>query len=283
VNPHATIAIQKIPRKIPRKIPQTNPTPPDESDTTGQVFFQIRMIPTPPDESDRLQPPHNPLVAGSIPAGPTTKRLFRDASLTPNIFSQQARPKMGKAQVTSGEQESVEKERAKRIRVERNIYKRTDMGAETYEVRAYVARKANGSPHHEYRYITGTLSDARDALTTLKAEVIAGKYRVPVVEPSGTDVANEEPRLDEWDDLTKVNDAIEGWRLNGWQDLSPSTTRRYISIFQVHVKDTIGKDRVSELTPLQSRDLLPRSQGQGPFAVERAPDPSAAAQGLLSR
>jgi integrase len=156
---------------------------------------------------------------------------------------------MGKAQVTSGEQESVEKERAKRIRVERNIYKRTDMGAETYEVRAYVARKANGSPHHEYRYITGTLSDARDALTTLKAEVIAGKYRVPVVEPSGTDVADEEPRLDEWDDLTKVNDAIEGWRLNGWQDLSPSTTRRYISIFQVHVKDTIGKDRVSELTP----------------------------------
>src|SRR5665213_550423 len=57
--------------KIPRKIPQTNPTPPDESDTTGQVFLQIRMIPTPPDHSDRLQPPHNPSVVGSIPTGPT--------------------------------------------------------------------------------------------------------------------------------------------------------------------------------------------------------------------
>jgi hypothetical protein len=67
MNPHATIAVQKIPRKIPH----TNPTPPDESDTTGQVFFQIRMIPTPPDHSDGLQPPHNPSVVGSIPTGPT--------------------------------------------------------------------------------------------------------------------------------------------------------------------------------------------------------------------
>ena len=68
MNPH-TIPIEKIPRKIP----QTNPTPPDESDTTGQVFFQIRMNPTPPDHSDRLQPPHNPSVVVSIPTGPTKR------------------------------------------------------------------------------------------------------------------------------------------------------------------------------------------------------------------
>jgi hypothetical protein len=68
MNPHA-VPIEKIPRKIP----QTNPTPPDESDTTGQVFLQIRMNPTPPDHSDRLQPPHNPSVVGSIPTGPTSK------------------------------------------------------------------------------------------------------------------------------------------------------------------------------------------------------------------
>jgi hypothetical protein len=68
MNPHATTATIQ---KIPRKIPHTNPTPPDESDTTGQVFFQIRMNPTPPDHSDGLQPPHNPSVVGSIPTGPT--------------------------------------------------------------------------------------------------------------------------------------------------------------------------------------------------------------------
>jgi hypothetical protein len=57
--------------KIPHFIPQTNPTPPDESDTTGQVFFDSRMIPTPPDESDRMHPSFNPKVPGSRPGRPT--------------------------------------------------------------------------------------------------------------------------------------------------------------------------------------------------------------------
>src|ERR1017187_4990277 len=57
---------------IPIRHHRTNPTPPDESDTTGQVFFRIRMNPTSPDQSDRLQPPHNPSVVGSIPTGPTS-------------------------------------------------------------------------------------------------------------------------------------------------------------------------------------------------------------------
>jgi hypothetical protein len=73
MNPHATIAIQKIPRFIPH----TNPTPPDESNTTGQVLLQIRMNPTSPDYSERLQPPHNPSVVGSIPTGPTRKNRAR--------------------------------------------------------------------------------------------------------------------------------------------------------------------------------------------------------------
>src|SRR5665213_1903525 len=57
--------------EIPRFIPHTKPTPPDESDITGPVFFQIRMNPTSPDHSDRLRSPHNPSVVGSIPSGPT--------------------------------------------------------------------------------------------------------------------------------------------------------------------------------------------------------------------
>jgi hypothetical protein len=57
--------------EIPRFIPHTKPTPPDQSDTTGQDFHQFRMNPTPPDHSDRLHPPHNPSVVGSIPTGPT--------------------------------------------------------------------------------------------------------------------------------------------------------------------------------------------------------------------
>jgi hypothetical protein len=57
--------------KIPHFIPQTNPTSPDQSDTTGQVFFEIRMIPTPPDESDHMHPSFNPKVPGSRPGRPT--------------------------------------------------------------------------------------------------------------------------------------------------------------------------------------------------------------------
>ena len=67
MNPYAGIAVQKIPRKIPH----TKPTPPDQTDVTGQVFFQFRMNPTSPDHSDHLHPPHNPPVVGSIPTGPT--------------------------------------------------------------------------------------------------------------------------------------------------------------------------------------------------------------------
>jgi len=56
---------------IPCFIPQTKPTRPDQADTTGECFFQIRMNPTSPDQFDRLQPPHHPSVVGSIPTGPT--------------------------------------------------------------------------------------------------------------------------------------------------------------------------------------------------------------------
>jgi hypothetical protein len=62
-------------QKIPRFIPHTNPTPPDESNTAGQVFFRIRMNPTSPDQSDRLQPPHNLSVVGSIPTGPINQAV----------------------------------------------------------------------------------------------------------------------------------------------------------------------------------------------------------------
>jgi hypothetical protein len=58
--------------KIPRFIPQTKPTSPDQTDITGQAFFQFRTEPTPPDHSDRMHPPHNPSVVGSIPTGPTS-------------------------------------------------------------------------------------------------------------------------------------------------------------------------------------------------------------------
>src|ERR1035437_8302259 len=68
-NWHATISVGRIPRFIPH----TNPTRPDESDTTEQVFFQIRINPTRPDQSNHWYPPHTPSVVGSTTAGPTSR------------------------------------------------------------------------------------------------------------------------------------------------------------------------------------------------------------------
>jgi integrase len=39
------------------------------------------------------------------------------------------------------------------------------------------------------------------------------------------------------------------WQLNGWQDLSPSTTRRYRSIWSTHIQNSIGKRAIFSLGP----------------------------------
>jgi len=44
-----------------------------------------------------------------------------------------------------------------------------------------------------------------------------------------------------------INMAILAWKQNGWQDLSPSTTRRYDSIWTTHIKDSIGRRRITSL------------------------------------
>ena len=52
-----------------------------------------------------------------------------------------------------------------------------------------------------------------------------------------------------WDAETTVNDAIDGWIANGWDDLSPSTTTRYRSIVENHIRPTIGRVRIVDLSP----------------------------------
>jgi hypothetical protein len=60
-------------QRIPRNFPRTIPTPPDETDTTAQDFFDSRMIPTSPDGSNHPHPSFNPKVPGSRPGRPTSK------------------------------------------------------------------------------------------------------------------------------------------------------------------------------------------------------------------
>ena len=59
-----------------------------------------------------------------------------------------------------------------------------------------------------------------------------------------------EPETQQWSGATTVNNAIEGWRQNGWDDLSPVTSRRYENLWKVHIQKTIGKERIAALDSL---------------------------------
>jgi hypothetical protein len=54
-------------------------------------------------------------------------------------------------------------------------------------------------------------------------------------------------RRTRWGPTTTVNDTIDTWRANGWDDLSPKTARHYESIWRVHIEPTIGRRRIVEL------------------------------------
>ena len=57
--------------------------------------------------------------------------------------------------------------------------------------------------------------------------------------------------------------AIKAWQDNGWQDLSPSTTLRYASIWTTHIKDSIGRRQIATLGPYDVELYLRRLKSEG--------------------
>lgn len=51
-----------------------------------------------------------------------------------------------------------------------------------------------------------------------------------------------------WGPVTTVNDAVDAWRTNGWEDLSPKTSRGYEEIWRRYIRDGIGTEQISELS-----------------------------------
>jgi len=105
---------------------------------------------------------------------------------------------------------------------------------DVYELRVYVGRDLSGRVRHRYERFTGNKRGAQRALAALVTEVEQAR---DVVDPENI-----------WASSTTLNAAFDAWKLNGWQDLSPSTTRRYESIWQVHVERSIGRRKISELS-----------------------------------
>ena len=83
-----------------------------------------------------------------------------------------------------------------------------------------------------------------------------------------------------WGHATTVNDAIAGWRLNGWDDLSPTTTRRYeVDLASTGTRhDRPPADRRPH--PVGLRAVLPQVEGPRPESGERALRPTDAAPGM---
>lgn len=66
-----------------------------------------------------------------------------------------------------------------------------------------------------------------------------------------------------WGRATTVNDAIAGWMENGWQDLSPSTVRRYRSLVKTHIEEAIGKRPIASLSPYDVELFLRTLKAKG--------------------
>jgi integrase len=104
----------------------------------------------------------------------------------------------------------------------------------TWELRIYLGRDSEGKIRHRHATFRGTRKQAERELARLVAEQDARPAPVP-----------DEPRR--WSGTTTVNDSIEAWRDNGWDDLSPKTVRHYESIWRVHIEPTIGRRQIASL------------------------------------
>ncbi len=118
-----------------------------------------------------------------------------------------------------------------------SLRRRPDRGTDAWELRVFLGRDSRGNVRHKSHTFRGSQRAAEKELARLAIT---------------QDVVPEEPPEEanrSWGRQTTVNDAIEGWKLNGWGDLSPVTSQRYESVWRVHIQGTIGRERVATLTP----------------------------------
>lgn len=119
-----------------------------------------------------------------------------------------------------------------------------------WELRVYLGRDGQGRVKHRSVTFRGSKRQAERTMSRLIAEQDSAPGPVP---EAGRD----------WGPGTTVNQAIEGWRLNGWGDLSPNTVRRYESIWALHVRDRIGRSKIASLGPYDVERYLRQLKEEG--------------------
>lgn len=106
-----------------------------------------------------------------------------------------------------------------------------------WELRIFIGRDEFGRVRHRHVTVEGSKRSAERELARLVAEQDK--------EPERPATRGEAA----WGPTTTINDAIEGWRQNGWADLSPNTVRGYQGVWDRHVRTSIGKRRIATLSP----------------------------------
>jgi integrase len=114
-------------------------------------------------------------------------------------------------------------------------------GDDMWELRVYLGRDESGRVRHVHRRFRGTRRGAERALARLvvESEDNVDHRRAALVDRTPNH---------RWNEKTTINDALEGWSTNGWEDLSPTTTRHYRELWDRHVRASIGRRRISDLS-----------------------------------
>ncbi|MGO9456159.1 MAG: tyrosine-type recombinase/integrase [Acidimicrobiales bacterium] len=129
--------------------------------------------------------------------------------------------------------------------------KRPDRGPDAFELRIYLGRDSTGRVRHKSTLFRGTKRAAEREL----ARLVANQTAAPSVVP--------EAPTRVWGPSTTINEAIDGWRRNGWDDLSPSTTQRYRSMISNHIEHSIGKRAIASLSPYDVEMYLRELKAKG--------------------
>jgi integrase len=128
---------------------------------------------------------------------------------------------------------------------------RPDRGPSTWELRVYVGRDSTGRVRHRSHLFRGTRRAAEKEL----ARMIVKQEDVPETVP------DEASRP--WGPTTTFNDAIAGWRDNGWQDLSPLTAQRYEGVWRLYIRDTLGRRRIESVGPYDIERFFRKLKADG--------------------
>jgi integrase len=135
-------------------------------------------------------------------------------------------------------------------------------GIDVWELRAYVGRDGNGRIRHRYATFHGTKREAQRALARLVADTDRHQ------------TSTQADAMPTWGERTTINDAISAWRDNGWEDLSPTTVRRYEGLWEGHVRRAIGRRQIVDLNPYEVeryfRSLKSRGMAEGSVRQVRA-------------